>query len=222
MVENSYQEGMGLTITIPTKTRLFRYKGAEKVLLILCDNPYSEYSIRRLSRLTGMSHPAIKNAVDVLQENELIDVEALGNKKKVSINRERLTKPEDPILQIPQLEFHKPVRNAVNRLKESLHKIRGILIFGSVARGEGDRQSDIDMWILVQSDRGTNQRKANEIAKDLGTEVFDGDRYEFQILVESSRSALNYKDRLQEVLSSGITLYSTDTLQTFKEEIDVG
>lgn len=87
-------------------------------------------------------------------------------------------------------------------------------------RGQADRQSDIDLWALVPSDRGTNQRKANEIAKDLEERSFNGNRYEFQILVESSRSATSYSERLQEVLSSSITLYETEKLRRFKKEVD--
>nr|WP_274326211.1 nucleotidyltransferase domain-containing protein [Halosimplex aquaticum] len=30
-------------------------------------------------------------------------------------------------------------------------------MFGSVARGEADRRSDIDLWVLVEEDRMTNQ-----------------------------------------------------------------
>ncbi len=212
---------MNISLSIPiSEPKLFRHETTDRILHILSDNPYTEYTLRGLARLTGFSHPAIKKAVDVLEKNDLVKVEAEGNSKNVSINRSRLTKPDDRVLQIPQKEFHEPVKKAVDRLKKELVDILGILCFGSVARGQADRQSDIDLWVLVRSDKGTNQRKANEIAKDLGKTRFDGDRYEFQILVESSRSAAGYDERLQKVLSSSITLYETETLQRFKQEVD--
>ncbi len=215
-------EGMNISLSIPIQEpELFRHETTDRILHILSDNPYTEYTLRRLARLTGFSHPAIKKAVDVLEKNDLVKVDAEGNKKNVSINRSRLTKPDDRILQIPQKEFHEPVKNAVDRLKKELDDVLGILSFGSVARGQADRQSDIDLWVLVPSDKGTNQRKANEIAKDLGKKRFEENRYEFQILVESSRSATSYDERLQEVLSSSITLYETETLQRFKKEVNL-
>ena len=214
------QHGSTISVSIPAgDADLYRYEATDEVLLLLADNPYATYTIRGIGRLTGYSHPAIKNAVDILQSNDLVTVDAEGNRKNVAINRARLTKPEDPILQIPQPQFHAPVRAVVNRLHDELTAITGILVFGSVARGEADRQSDIDMWVLVHEDRATNQRIANEIGKELAVERFDGDRYEFQILVESARSALNYSDRLAEVVTSSITLYDTETLQRFKREV---
>lgn len=149
-------------------------------------------------------------------------VEAGGNRKNVSINRDRLTKPDDPILQIPQSEFHAPVRTAVSRLRDELAGVIGIPVFGSVARGEADRRRDVDLWVVVQADRATNQRTANEIGKELEETRFDGDRYEFQILVESARFALHYSDRLEDVVASSITLYETETLQRFKREVLAG
>lgn len=214
------QHGITISVSIPaTDADLYRYEATDRVLHILADNPYAAYTIRELSRLTDYSHPAIMNAVDVLEANNLITVDAEGNRKNIAINRARLTKPDDPVLQIPQPEFHAPVRIAVTRLRDELDAVKGILVFGSVARGEADRQSDIDLWVLVQADRATNQRTANEIGKQLGEKRFAGDRYEFQILVESARSALNYSDRLTEVVASSITLYETETLQRFKQEV---
>lgn len=211
---------MTISVSIPSADAdLYRYEATDDVLRLLADNPYTEYTIRELGRLLDYSHPAIKNAVDVLAANDLVRVDAKGNRKNVGINRSRLSKPDDPVLQIPQSEFHEPVRVVVDRLRDELSGVEGILVFGSVARGDADRQSDIDLWVLVHADRATNQRKANEIGKALGEQRFAGERYEFQILVESARSALNYGDQLTEVLTSSITLYETETLRRFKREV---
>ncbi|QSG16411.1 Minimal nucleotidyltransferase (plasmid) [Halapricum desulfuricans] len=45
----------------------------------------------------------------------------------------------------------------------------GIILYGSVARGEADRRSDIDLWILARPERAESQREANAIARDLKT-----------------------------------------------------
>lgn len=212
----------GITIAVPIPagdSDLYRYEATDGLLRILADDPYGEYTIRELSRLTGFSHPAIANAVDVLESNGLVTVTAEGNRKNVSIDRDRVTKPDEPVLRIPQSEFHEPVRTAVDRLRDELTGVRGILVFGSVARGEADRQSDVDLWVLVQDDRGTNQRAANEIGAELGETRFDGERYEFQILVESTRSALQFGDELTDVIASSITLYETETLRRFRQEV---
>ena len=219
-IKSTTEQGTTITVAVPAlDATLYRYEATNPVLQFLVDNPYTTQTIRELSRLTDYSHPAIKNAVDVLAANDIVHVEAEGNQKQVSINRSRITKPDDPILTIPQPTFHAPVREAVGQLQDTLDDVKGIIVFGSVARGAADRQSDIDLWVLVQDDRGTNQRRANEIATGLENERFDGDRYEFQILVESARSALNVGDRLTEILLSGITIVDTQTLRRFKQEV---
>ena len=99
-----------------------------------------------------------------------------------------------------------------------LDTVQGVLVFGSVARGEADRQSDIDLWILVEGTRSA-QHQANEIARELGQERFDGERYEFQVMVETVDSARGYADRLQEIFTDAITLCESEALQEVKEEV---
>nr|WP_177227637.1 hypothetical protein [Halomicrobium zhouii] len=48
---------------------------------------------------------------------------------------------------------------------------------------------------------------------------FDGERYEFQILVESPESARGHGGRLEDVFTDGITLVDSDTLRDLKQEV---
>lgn len=50
---------------------------------------------------------------------------------------------------IPQTEFHFPVEAYLWSLKPSLKNIDAIAVFGSVARGDAKKDSDIDMLILT-------------------------------------------------------------------------
>jgi predicted nucleotidyltransferase len=206
-------------LPVPTPAPdLFKHKATNDVLGVLVDAPYETFTIRELSRLTDHSTYSVKSAVDVLEANGLVVTERAGNRRPVRIDRTRLEKPDDPILRIPQVEYHEPVRAALARLHEELDDVRGVLVFGSVARGQADRQSDIDLWVLVGEASG-DQHRANEIAKSLGQQQFDGDRYEFQILVESLESARGYQERLAEVFTEGITLHDSAVLQTLRSEV---
>jgi predicted nucleotidyltransferase len=144
-------------------------------------------------------------------------VDTEGNRRLVSINRSRVAKPDDPVLRVPQSEFHPPLRAALDRIHADLSEVKGVLVFGSVARGRADRRSDIDLWVLA-GDR-IEQHRANELAKELGQERFDGDRYEFQILVETPDSARSHGNRLKEVFADAITLVDSDTLHNLKHEV---
>ena len=46
--------------------------------------------------------------------------------------------------------------------------MQGIILFGSVARSEADRQSDIDLWVLVDGDKIQQRHTANKLSKHLG------------------------------------------------------
>jgi predicted nucleotidyltransferase len=196
---------------------LFRHTATDHLLRLLVDNPYERFTIRELGRLTDNAAQSVKRSVDVLEVNDVIVVETEGNRRLVGINRTRVSKPDDPILQIPQPEFHQPVRTALDRIRSELGEVEGVLVFGSVARGRADRQSDIDLWILA-ADRA-DQHRANELAKELGQERFDGDRYEFQFLLETPESARGHGDRLQEVFVDAITLVDSDSLRELKHEV---
>ena len=210
------QATVGLPIPTPDPN-LFRHTATDDLLQLLLDNPYEQFTIRELSRLTDNAAQSVKRAVDVLEANGLVVVEAEGNRRLVGINRTRVTKPDDPVLRIPQPEFQRPVRAALDRIRDELAEVHGVLVFGSVARGQADRQSDIDLWVLA-GDRA-DQHRANELAKALGQKQFDGDRYEFQILVETLESARSHGDRLEDAFADAITLEDSDTLHELKHEV---
>ena len=213
-------ETEGATVGLPVPApdpKLFRHTATDDLLHLLLDTPYEQFTIRELGRLTDNAPQSVKRAVDVLETNGLVVIESEGNRRLVGINRTRVTKPSDPVLRIPQPEFHLPVRAALDRMHDELGDLEGVLVFGSVARGQADRQSDIDLWALA--DDRVDQHRANELAKELGNERFDGDRYEFQILIETPESARGHGDRLQDVFTDAITLVDSDTLRDLKTEV---
>lgn len=208
-----------VTIQVPVPANnpdLYRHKATDKLLQFLIDRPFEEYSIRTLASMVDVTHRTVGKAVDVLAANDLVHIRHEGNKKLVSINRERVTIPDNPLLRIPQAEFHAPVQSAVETLNSDLDDVLGILIYGSVARGEADRQSDIDLWVLVREHRGRNQRRAAQIGKELASQQFNGERYDFHIVVESPASVPAYTEDIAETVVSGITLSETEEFEKFQ------
>lgn len=140
-----------------------------------------------------------------------------GNRRSIGINRPRLSDPDDPYLQIPQREFHEPVRVAVEKLRPVLDNILGIVLYGSVARGEADRRSDIDLWILVSGNRAESQRAVNAVERELENRKFEGERYYYDIDVETVASVPRYTDDIREIILSGIPLYETSEFETVEK-----
>ncbi|MDZ7731182.1 MAG: nucleotidyltransferase domain-containing protein [Natrialbaceae archaeon] len=149
----------------------------------------------------------------------LVETRRRGNRKEISIDRERVHKPDDPILAIPQESFRTPVTAFLDAVTNRQENLVGIVLFGSVASGDADRASDIDLFIVVEDELMAARRSIHDIRQDVSTRSFDGDRYEFQVLVESVTSAAQHGEKLQEIFATGITLYETDQLETVRGQV---
>ena len=124
----------------------------------------------------------------------------------------------DPIASIPQSEYRPPVRAVRDRLIDAIGDDAEMVLFGSVARGEADRASDLDFFVVVNDERMAAQRAAHAIEDDLSDERFDGDRYEPHIVVETRDSAVSH-DRIQQVFTEGITLNEAEILKTIRQQV---
>jgi len=248
--------GGGATIGLALPIRdadLFKHGASPYVLNYLGDNPEVHVSMRQLSRVVPMSERATREAVDALEANGLVETFREGNARLVRINRGRLDKPDDPMLSIPQTEFQTPVRVALQYIEDELADVKGVVLFGSVARGTADRQSDVDLWVLVGSDHMQQRHAANRLAQRLdGLQIppsvalddatnadfeskwetiretledddrswASGQRYSFEILVESPETILGQSTRVdpENLFGESITLRSTETLDRVKQE----
>lgn len=215
-----HASGSGTTISLQIPARdsdLYKHKATNEVLLLLSRHRFDEFTIGELASRTGNAKPTVARAVDVLQANDLVLDSPEGNRRLVRINRERLSVPDDPVLQIPQVEFQQPVKAAVDELSETLDSLLGIILYGSVARGEADRRSDIDLWVLVSEDRAASQRAVNEVALDLEEREFDRGRYGFDVDVEDVSSIPRYTEDVREIVLSGIPVYETPQFETVEK-----
>ncbi len=212
-------ESISIALQYPfPEDRVFRYQAMQDVLDILIDQPYATYSMSELANLTGANQGTISKAVKLLSELDVIETVQDGRTQQVRINRERLTKP-DPVLSIPQAEFHQPVQAFLQRLQDELDELVGVVLFGSVARGEADRTSDIDLLVIVDEDRTTARRTVQSIVSDLEDQRFEGNRYTFQPLVESTDSVQRIGDQLRPQFDDAITLVGSDQLSELRTEV---
>lgn len=215
---NATSSGVSISVTIPAQSpKLYGNSAVDDLLVFLARHRYQQFTQRELSGHTDASDATVRRGVDILSDNDLVEVESKGNHTLVSINRDRLSVPDDPFLRIPQEEFRRPVKTAVEILQEEITDVLGIVLYGSVARGEADRRSDVDLWVVVKGDRASNQREANVVAKDLAERPFDGDRYEFHITVESVDSIPSFTDDVAQIVRSGIPVYETDSFETLQK-----
>lgn len=200
----------------PQDTRLFGSKAVNDILVFLSRYHKDWFAVAELSDTVGYTRKSISNALDVLENNELVLTKTEARKRAVRVNPDRLDIPDNPYFQIPQSGFRQPVEKAVEMLVEELEGVVAVVVYGSVARGEADRRSDVDLWVLVADNRMRQQRAANEIRQKLEEQEFgeNRERYHFDIDVEAVPAIPNYLESVREILSDGVVLHQTEEFGT--------
>lgn len=199
--------------------KVFRYRAMQDVLSVLVDDHLAEFTVGELAEMVDANQATVSKAVRLLVAVDAVTTRQQGRRRYVSVNRDNLTKP-DPVLAVPQSEFHRPVRAFVDRVRAEVDDLVGVVLFGSVARGTADRASDVDVLVVVRGEERTAARRTVQaIVSDLEETPFDGDRYSYQALVESVGSVRRIGDRMQEQFEDGITLVGSETLTDLRKEV---
>lgn len=203
---------------------IFRIGAADDILQLLADAHETEFTIPELVDETGVTRSTVWRAVDLLDDIGAVQIRDTPQRNYISINTARLDK-DDPILAIDQPEFHEPIRTFVKRVQTvcsetaDIEELLGIVVFGSVARGEADRQSDIDLFVLIDGDRTTARRQLTDLVAEIETTRFDGDRFAFELYVETAESAKRADSKLSTVFTEGITVYGNEQLQAVRKGV---
>ena len=211
-------------IDVGADTDVFRLSAADEILDLLVDAHEMEFSIPELVDATGAARSTVWRAVDLLDSLGVVRVRETPQRNYVSIDPERLQK-DDPILAIEQPQFHDPVRAFVEHVwdafdeSDNIDDLVGVVVFGSVARGEADRRSDIDLFVVVDGDRTSARRLVTDVVGDLSEQRFDGDRFAFESYVESVESAERAGSKLREIFDEGITVVGSERLQSVRKAV---
>ena len=212
-------DGPHICIPIPIPDPdVFNHDATADILHLLADNPDTAFTNRELHRLTGKGMGNVNGAVRALEALGAVTVDRKGRANQVRIDSSKIFNPDDRITAIPQEEYHEPVRATVNMITDRIDDETGIVLFGSVARGDADRASDLDLFVVVEQDRMEAQRAAHTIEDDIVSERFGGHRYEPHIVVETEDSATTH-DQIRDVLTEGMTLRGTPILNGIRREV---
>lgn len=205
-------------------TEVFRIKAADNILRLLADAHETEFTIPDLVNATGAARSTVWRAVKLLDSIGAVRMRETPQRNYVAIDPARLRK-DDPILAIDQPVFHQPIRVFVDNVREAItdaddvEELLGIVVFGSVARGEADRKSDIDLFVVVAGDRTSARRLVTDVVATLREQRFDGDRFDFAPYVESAESAHRAGSKLRDIFTEGITVYGDDRLQSIHKAV---
>jgi DNA-binding transcriptional ArsR family regulator len=101
---------------------------------------------REVARLTGRSsHAGVLDVLNRLAEHGLVDRREAGRAFLFTLNREHLAAPAVDILAGLRIELLRRIRRTIETWE---HAPIHVSLFGSTARGEGDTESDIDLFVV--------------------------------------------------------------------------
>lgn len=111
----------------------------QKIISFLAANPGEEFTEKDLSKTTGVKKSAVNLALRKLVENKLVNRKTVGRSSIYRIEESNLVAKEIKVLQSILT-----MSRLLDKLKPQSQKI---ILFGSAARGENNKDSDIDLFV---------------------------------------------------------------------------
>jgi predicted nucleotidyltransferase/DNA-binding HxlR family transcriptional regulator len=162
------------------------------------ENPNEEFYLRELARLLKISPMTIKRALDDLVGNKLI----IRQKKKNQILYHANT--ESRAFKFAKISYNLAWLEENEIIEYLLKKVPGIsslILYGSYAKGENDKHSDLDLLMICT----TKKIDSNEIEKRLKIEVNVISFTSTQWTKQAKTNRAFYLD----IITEGIVLYGT-------------
>jgi predicted nucleotidyltransferase len=139
-------------------------------------------TIRALARHAGVAPQTALTVVNELSEAGIVSAERAGSAQMISLNRAHLA--AGPLISLG----HTRARLAT-RLTDELAGWNGLVaawLFGSAARGSGDRESDVDL--LLVAERSTETAAWTESTARLVSDVHSWTGNQAQLVEHTTRS----------------------------------
>jgi predicted nucleotidyltransferase len=147
--------------------RLFSSRVRVKLLTIFLTNPQSRFYTRQLERLLGESPYAIQRELRRLEGLGLLEAERQANIRYYWVNEHFPIFPELRGIILKTSGLGDTLREALAHLGA----IEGAFIYGSVAAGDEDPWSDIDLMIVGEVDLLGLSEAVSRLEDSVGREI---------------------------------------------------
>jgi len=167
-----------------------------KVLSYFFSHPYKEIHLRELSRKTGLSTFSVKRVVDMLVEEKILEERRRGNMRYLRANMESLFFRYLKIaFSIRRIEKS----GIIEHLVKKIPAVTSIVLFGSVARGEDDESSDIDILVIGQKRKMDLSKFESSLGKEIRIIIMDWSEWREHSKIDRAF--------YREIITKGIPLY---------------
>ena len=116
-----------------------------RIVAYFLENPYEEVYLRELAKKLKLSPFVIKKYADILVNEGIIQEERKANLRYFRANMRNLFFKH---LKIAHSINMLTKSGLIHFLKQEIANLSSIVLFGSMAKGEDDRKSDVDLIII--------------------------------------------------------------------------
>ncbi|TAN44050.1 MAG: hypothetical protein EPN22_08360 [Nitrospirae bacterium] len=169
-----------------------------KVLSLFMDNPYEKHYLREAARRLKISPMTLKRSLDFLVKNKLIAKETSKNQILYSANMQN---PAFRHIKISRSLSMFMKKGAVEFIKEKITGVSSIVLYGSYAKGEETKDSDVDIIAITPVKKKISSDISVLLGKDVNLSLFSP--------AEWSRQAKTNRAFYLDVITEGIVLYGT-------------
>jgi len=152
--------------------------GRKKMLTVFLNDPFKEIHLREIARLSKSSIANVDNSMRLFVKNDMFKRRDVSHTSffKPNLENEDLIKIFELLELERRKEFYKKNKNIARLLKKytkdvidlSNKRIQLVILFGSVARGEWTKGSDIDILAVVPDKEADTIDILNRAKKDAG------------------------------------------------------
>lgn len=176
-----------------------------KIVRFFLENPYDEVYLRELAKKIRLSPFAVKKYADMLIKEALIKEERKANLRYFKANVNSLF--------FRHLKVSYSIRLLINSglidfLKENTPNLSSVTLFGSAAKGEDDKKSDVDIVVIGNSKYLSFGKIEEKIGNDINMHIFSWSEW--------NKKAKKDEPFYSEVISHGIPLYGELPLVKWK------
>ncbi len=169
-----------------------------RVLKHFFSSPNERFYLREMARLLNMSPMTLKRSLDALLKDDLIVREEIKNQILYRANTDSQSYRFAKIsYNLSWLEKN----SIVESLIESVPGTSSIVLYGSYAKGENDRHSDIDLLIISSA----KEVRTSDLRKKLGIDVNIMNFSKTGWTKQAKSNRAYYLD----IITEGIVLYGT-------------
>jgi|SRR3989344_3828258 len=167
-----------------------------KITKFFLENPYDEVYLREIAKKIKISPFAAKKYIDILLKENIIQEERKANLRYIKAN------VNNPFYKHLKIAFNINLilkSGLIEYLKESIPNITSITLYGSLAKGEDDKKSDIDLLVIGKEKHLNLEKFADKISKEITLHVFSWSEW--------NENAKKNKAYYLDVIAYGIPIY---------------